>query len=35
MEDIMEYKKPILESKNKKVKDDIIKNEVETVRGWG
>jgi NAD(P) transhydrogenase len=35
MEDIMQYKKPILESKNKKVKDDIIKNEVETVRGWG
>lgn len=35
MEDIMEYKKPILESKNKQVKDDIIKNEVETARGWG
>ena len=35
MEDIMDYKKPILEGKNKKVKDDIIKNEVETVRGWG
>ncbi len=35
MEDIMEYKKPILESKNRQVKDDIIKNEVETVRGWG
>lgn len=35
MEDIMEYNQPILESKNKKVKDDIIKNEVETARGWG
>ncbi|MDX1640269.1 MAG: Si-specific NAD(P)(+) transhydrogenase [Balneolaceae bacterium] len=35
MEDIMEYKRPILESKNKKVKDDIIKNEVDTARGWG
>ncbi len=35
MEDIMDYKKPILEGKKKKVKDDIIKNEVETVRGWG
>ncbi len=35
MEDIMDYKKSILEGKNKKVKDDIIKNEVETVRGWG
>lgn len=35
MEDIMDYKKPILESKNRKVKDDIIKNEVETARGWG
>ena len=35
MEDIMEYKKPILESKNRKIKEDIIKNEVETARGWG
>jgi NAD(P) transhydrogenase len=35
MEDIMEYKKPILESTNKQLKDDIIKNEVETARGWG
>lgn len=35
MEDIMAYNRPILESKNKKVKDDIIKNEVETARGWG
>lgn len=35
MEDIMNYKRPILESKNKKIKDDIIKNEVDTARGWG
>ena len=35
MEDIMEYKDPILKSKNRQFKDDIIKNEVETVRGWG
>ncbi|MDR9365551.1 MAG: Si-specific NAD(P)(+) transhydrogenase [Balneolaceae bacterium] len=35
MEDIMDYKRPILESKNKKVKDDIVKNEVETANGWG
>lgn len=35
MEDIMAYKQPILENKNKKVKEDIIKNEVETARGWG
>ncbi|WP_234573217.1 Si-specific NAD(P)(+) transhydrogenase [Rhodohalobacter sp. 614A] len=35
MEDIMDYKRPILESKNKKIKDDIIKNEVDTARGWG
>lgn len=35
MEDIMDYKRPILESKNKKVKDDIVKNEVDTANGWG
>ena len=35
MEDIMKYKAPILDSKNKKYVDDIIKNEVQTVRGWG
>ena len=35
MEDIMEYKEPILESKSRQFKDDIIKNEVETARGWG
>ncbi|MEX2463246.1 MAG: Si-specific NAD(P)(+) transhydrogenase [Balneolaceae bacterium] len=35
MEDIMKYKSPILDSKNKQYVDDIIKNEVETARGWG
>ena len=35
MEDLMDYKKPVLENKNKKVKDDIIKNEVDTARGYG
>lgn len=35
MEDILQYKQSILETKNKKVKDDLIKNEVETARGWG
>jgi NAD(P) transhydrogenase len=35
MEDLMLYKKSILESKNKKVKHDLIKNEVDTARGIG
>lgn len=35
MEDIMKYKSPILDSKHKKYVDDIIKNEVQTLRGWG
>lgn len=35
MEDIMDYKRSILENKNKKVKDDIVKNEVDTANGWG
>ena len=35
MEDLMHYKKTILESKNKKVKTDLIKNEVDTARGFG
>lgn len=35
MEDIMDYKQPIVEGKNRKIKDDIIKNEVDTARGWG
>jgi len=35
MEDLLQYKKSILENKNQKVKNDLIKNEVETYRGWG
>ncbi len=35
MEDLLSYKKTALESKNMKVKTDLIKNEVETARGWG
>lgn len=35
MEDIMKYKSPIVESKNRHYVDDIIKNEVHTARGWG
>jgi NAD(P) transhydrogenase len=35
MEDLLLYKKSILESKNKKVKNDLIKNEVDTARGTG
>lgn len=35
MEDIMKFKSPILESKNRNYVDDIIKNEVHTARGWG
>jgi len=35
MDDLLSYKKVALESKNKKVKNDLIKNEVETARGWG
>ena len=35
MEDLLQYKESILESKNQKVKNDIIKNEIETARGWG
>ncbi|NBC66826.1 MAG: Si-specific NAD(P)(+) transhydrogenase [Bacteroidetes bacterium] len=35
MEDIMDYKRSILESKNKKVREDIVKNEVDTANGWG
>lgn len=35
MEDIMKYKSPILESKNRNYVHDIIKNEVHTARGWG
>lgn len=35
MEDLLHYKKTILENKNKKVKTDLIKNEVDTARGRG
>lgn len=35
MEDLMLYRETILESKNKKVKNDLIKNEVDTARGVG
>lgn len=35
MSDLLQYKQNILESKNQKVKNDIIKNEIETARGWG
>ncbi|MGF1668929.1 MAG: Si-specific NAD(P)(+) transhydrogenase [Balneolaceae bacterium] len=35
MEELLQYKKTILETKNRKVKEDLIKNEVDTVRGFG
>lgn len=35
MEDLLKYKQTILDNKNRKVKNDLIKNEVDTVRGWG
>lgn len=35
MEELMKFKQSILETKNRKVKEDIIKNEVDTARGWG
>ncbi|MEX0648719.1 MAG: Si-specific NAD(P)(+) transhydrogenase [Balneolaceae bacterium] len=35
MEDLLRYKNNILENKNRKIKSDFIKNEVETARGWG
>jgi NAD(P) transhydrogenase len=35
MNDLLQYKQNILESKNQKVKNDIIKNEIDTARGWG
>jgi len=35
MSDLLQYKQHILESKNQKVKNDIIKSKVETARGWG
>lgn len=35
MEDLLQYQQTILTSKNRKVKEDLIKNEVETIRGFG
>jgi len=35
MDDLLQYKRTILNSKNQKVKNDLIKNEIETARGWG
>jgi len=35
MDDLLQYKRSILESKNQKVKNDLIKNEIDTARGWG
>jgi len=35
MEELLQYKQTILESKNKKVKDDLIKNQIDTIRGFG
>jgi len=35
MDDLLQYKQFILEGKNQKVKNDIIKNEIDTARGWG
>ena len=35
MDDLLQYKRSILDSKNQKVKNDIIKNEIDTARGWG
>lgn len=35
MEDLLKYKQNILDNKNQKVKNEIIKNEIDTVRGWG
>jgi NAD(P) transhydrogenase len=35
MEDLLKYKQKILEKENRKVKDDLIKNEVDVARGFG
>lgn len=35
MDDLLQYKRSILSSKNQKVKNDLIKNEIDTARGWG
>ncbi|MDX1639603.1 MAG: Si-specific NAD(P)(+) transhydrogenase [Balneolaceae bacterium] len=35
MEDLLQYKNEVLEQENKKVKNDLIKNEVDVARGYG
>ncbi|MDX1639481.1 MAG: Si-specific NAD(P)(+) transhydrogenase [Balneolaceae bacterium] len=35
MEDLLQYKNEVLEQENKKVKHDLIKNEVDVARGYG
>lgn len=35
MEDLLQYKNEVLEEENKKVKQDLIKNEVDVARGYG
>ena len=35
MEDLLKYKANILKSKNSKVEHDLVKNEVDTIRGFG
>ncbi len=35
MNDLLQYKQSILESKNQQVKKDLIKNQINTARGWG
>ncbi|MFH5833542.1 Si-specific NAD(P)(+) transhydrogenase [Halalkalibaculum sp. DA3122] len=35
MEDLLQYKNAVLEQENKKVKNDLIKNEVDVARGFG
>lgn len=35
MEELIQYQQSILETKNRKVNEDLIKNKVETIRGYG
>lgn len=35
MEELLQYKQSILESKNRKVREDFTKNDIETTRGFG
>lgn len=35
MKDLLQYKNEILENENRRVKDNLIKNQVDTVRGFG